>query len=190
MDFFLSPLFLEMLATVFGVISVYLLTVGDGRGWALGCVWIVLTGYIFWVSNILGSALLQVFFLVTQCVGWWRWKTDHQSDLRLTSGWLSGRSRFAVLVCFVLSWGLLDWWLARFGGTSVGMDSFVTVGSVFAQTMMVLGRRECWLIWLAVNAVYVVLSFLQGLWAFALLYLLFCGLAVNGWREWTRDRGE
>jgi nicotinamide mononucleotide transporter len=186
MTFILSPLFLEVLATLFGVVSVYLLTVGDGRGWALGGVWIVLTGYIFWTNNILGSALLQVFFLVTQIMGWWRWKTGEETDLRRSSRWLTPSQRIAGLLGLVAGWGLLAWWLRQSGGEAVWMDSFVTAGSVFAQALMVFGRRECWLLWLAVNMVYVVLSAAQSLWAFALLYLLFCGLALNGWRQWTR----
>lgn len=186
----MSPWFLEMVATVFGVTSVYLLTVGDGRGWALGGVWILLTGYVFWLNNILGSAILQVFFLVTQIVGWWRWKTGEQTDLRLSSHWLSGSQRVVVIVTYALGWAGLAWWLDQSDGTAVSMDSFVTVGSVLAQTLMVWGKRECWLVWLAVNLVYTALSFSQGLAGFTLLYTLFCGLAVNGWREWTRDREE
>lgn len=180
----------EMVATMFGALSVYLLTVGNGRGWALGMVWIVLTGYVFWTQNILGSAVLQVFFLLTQLLGWWRWHRGDEQDLRVSSSWSSPRQRVLALVGLAGGTLVLGAWLTRSGGTAVWLDSFVTVGSVIAQTLMVAGKRECWLLWLGVNLAYIALSGGQGLWAFALLYLLFAFLALNGWREWTRDRED
>lgn len=176
----------EVLGTIFGVLSVYLLTVGNGRGWPLGVLWILLTGYVYWNRNVLGSAWLQLFFLLTQLAGWWRWKAGTETDLRVASGWLSQTARWLLLSLFLGAWYGLTQGLGALGGSGAWMDSFCTVGSVLAQSLMVLGRRECWLLWLAVNVVYVFLNASQHLWAFALLYLLFAVLAVKGWREWTR----
>jgi len=42
---------------------------------------------------------------------------------------------------------------------------------------------------MAVNIAYVGLNFEYQLYAFTALYLVFFAMAVNGWREWTRDQG-
>jgi len=185
MEVLMSPLLLESLTTLVGVASVYLLTVGRGLGWPLGCVWIVLTGYIYWGAGLLGSASLQLFFLITQLVGWWRWKTGPEQDLRMSSTFLTRRQRLAVAGALLASWPAAVWVLAKLGSVGVWADGFVTVGSLFAQGLMVLGKKECWLLWTLVNLVYVALNLSQRLWAFSLLYGLFLALAIHGWREWT-----
>lgn len=181
---------LEWVATFFGVLSVYLLTVGRGLGWPLGCVWIVLTGYVYWDGNILGSASLQLFFLLTQLLGWWRWQRGNEPDLRVSSSFLSKHQRVFVLLTLLLCGLGVAVLLEHLGSRSVWMDSFATVGSVIAQALMVGGNRECWLVWLAVNLIYVALNFSQQIWGFFILYALFCGLSVHGWRQWTRDHTE
>lgn len=185
-DFLLNPLFLESLTTLVGVASVHLLTVGRGSGWPLGCLWIVLTGYIYWGAGLVGSASLQLFFLATQLIGWWRWKTGVEQDLRVSSTYLSTGQRLGATLALLLCWIGLAQWLLKIGSVGAWADAFVTTGSLFAQTMMVSGKKECWLVWAVVNLVYIGLNLSQQLWAFSLLYGLFLLLAIHGWREWTR----
>ena len=133
----------------------------------------------------LERATLQLFFLITQLVGWWRWKTGPEQDLRMSSTFLTRRQRLAVAGALLASWPAAVWVLAKLGSVGVWADGFVTVGSLFAQGLMVLGKKECWLLWTLVNLVYVALNLSQRLWAFSLLYGLFLALAIHGWREWT-----
>ena len=181
----MSSFLLELLTTLVGVASVYLLTIGRGAGWPLGCVWIVLTGLIYWEAGLLGSASLQLFCLSTQLVGWWRWRTGPEHDLRISSSFLTNRQRAATVGALVICWPATAQILIRLGSVGAWADGFVTAGSLIAQALMVMGKKECWLLWGLVNLVYVALNLSQELWAFSLLYGLFLVLAVHGWREWT-----
>lgn len=180
-------LVLEGASTVLGLISVALLSGGNGRGWALGAVMIILMGLVYSTRALYGSAALQIFFLVTQYVGWKRWKGRDESDLTLERRKLTWRERVLLLVvCALSTWGGF-WVLESLGGQAAAWDSFVTVGSLIAQTLMVWGMGECWLWWLAVDVVYVGLMWQQNLLGYTLLYAVYCVLAVHGWRKWTRD---
>jgi len=132
----------EWLGAVLGLLAVYLLSKGDGRGWMLGAVMIVLTGVVFLAHDIRGSAALQVFFLVTQLMGWWRWKQGQEEDLRVSSRALSRPQGVALVVLCALAWFALGWALQASGGSCPWLDSFATSLSVAAQTLMVLGIRE------------------------------------------------
>lgn len=183
-------LYAEIAGTFFGLVSVYLLTVGNGRGWSLGMVWIVLTGMIFFSKGYYGSTCLQLFFLVTQVIGWRRWRLGEKEDLRAVALKLSVKQ--VGLLCFILGFltVLGAKLLVQADGQSPWWDAFATAGSMVAQVLMVRGYRECWLVWLAVDVVYLYLMALAGLKAFLVLYLVFCGLALNGWWQWTRDVQE
>ena len=177
----------EVVSTVLGLVAVALLTVGNGRGWFIGVVSIVMTSVVYVAHSIYGSALLQIYFLVTQFWGWWCWRKGEQQDLRLVSRTLSGRQRLlSVLLVGVGTVGAAHV-LQSVGGASVWWDGFVTSGSLLAQTLMVLNFGECWLWWVVVDVVYVGLSWRSELWSYTLLYLVYCALALNGWRQWTRD---
>ena len=60
------------------------------------------------------------------------------------------------------------------------------IGSVAGQFL--LGRKlvENWAVWLLVNLVSITLFAVKGLWLTVLLYALFAGLSVVGWRAWRR----
>lgn len=188
MSFSQALVLAEVSATLFGLLSVYLLTIGDGRGWSLGVIWIVLTGVVFASQGLFGSTLLQVAFLLFQGLGWWRWSQGAEKDLRVASRGL-GRRKLAGLILFWAGcWLLTLQALSAVEGSQPLADSFCTIGSLLAQTLMVYGYRECWVVWLLVDLVYVVVCGISGLIVFAVLYLLFSLLAIHGWREWTRDR--
>ena len=183
-------LFAEIAGTFFGLASVYLLTIGNGRGWSLGMIWIVLTGLVFFSKGYYGSTCLQLFFLVTQVIGWRRWHQGEKEDLRSSALKLEAAQMGGLCLALGLLTALGAKVLTQADGQAPWLDAFATAGSVVAQLLMVRGYLECWLVWLAVDVVYLYLTALVGLKAFLFLYLVFCGLALNGWWHWTRDVQE
>lgn len=177
----------EVASTVLGLVAVALLTVGNGRGWFVGVVTIVMMGIVYLIRSLYGSALLQVYFLVTQLWGWWRWRKGKEKDLRFLSRRLSARRRLLSVLVVGVGTVVAAHILQSVGGAWAWWDGFVTSGSILAQTLMVLNFGECWLWWVVVDVVYVGLMWRSELWSYTLLYLVYCGLALKGWREWTRD---
>jgi nicotinamide mononucleotide transporter len=70
------------------------------------------------------------------------------------------------------------------------LDALPTVASVTGQVL--LGRKliENWPVWLGVNLVSVGLFAWKGLWLTVLLYAVFAGLSVLGWRAWRQLEGQ
>ena len=66
-------------------------------------------------------------------------------------------------------------------------DAALTAFSLVAQFWMAHKRVECWLLWIVVDVLFVVLFFSKGLYLTAALYGLFTLLAVQGWRTWRRE---
>ena len=178
---------LEVLATLTGILAVYLLSVGNGRGWPIGLVNVLLSGLVYYDSGVDGSTFLQVFFFGTQVWGWSRWRSGEEKDLRASSRSLP-KWALCILLCL-----LAGAWLVGFEilqareSASTYTDAFVTPASVLAQILMVLSYWESWPLWLVVDIVFVVQSWEQELWAFVLLYLVYCGMAIRGWSQWTRE---
>lgn len=182
------PWFVELLSTVLGLISVWLLAKGDGRGWPLGVMMVLLSGVLFWYRNIQGQALLNLYFLFAQLIGWRRWSIGQKQDMRETARRLQTRGRIALLVFWLSSSWLVARLLAFNNSEHVELDALATVGSLLAQALIVARFVETWPLYLVVDIVLVGLSVRSELWFYAFMYAVYCVLAWYGWCEWTRDR--
>ena len=65
-------------------------------------------------------------------------------------------------------------------------DAFVAAFSVAAQILQARKNVETWPAWVIVNAVAIPAYWSATLAYTAFLYLLYLGLAFEGWREWRR----
>ena len=155
-------------------------------GWPLAIASSLLYGALFWRSRLYGDAALQGFFVLLAGWGWWQWLRGHRADgqaLRVQR--LSPRGLALTWGSCALLWPATGLFLRHFTDTDVPWwDAFPTALSVVGQVL--LGRKclENWPVWLAVNTVSVGLFAYKGLWPTALLYTLFVGLSVAGWRAW------
>lgn len=180
----------EAVATVLGIFSVWLLSRGDGRGWPVGTLMVVFAGWVYWQQNIRGQAYLNIVFFVMQLIGWRRWASGSEPDMRRSSRRLTARERGILVVGWLLATLTLSELLTLHGSRFSLSDAFAVVGSLLGQALIVAGFAECWLAYLAVDVVLVALSVRADLQFYTIMYLIYCGLAWQGWRQWTRDRRE
>ena len=67
------------------------------------------------------------------------------------------------------------------------LDSFLSRTSLVAQWMMTKKKLENWLVWIAVDILYVGMFIFKHLYLTAGLYAVFLGLAVRGYIDWRRS---
>ena len=67
------------------------------------------------------------------------------------------------------------------------LDALLTTTSLVAQWMMTRKILENWILWIAVDVVYVPMFWSQRLYATSLLYAAFLVLAVMGYTQWRRS---
>lgn len=70
------------------------------------------------------------------------------------------------------------------------VDATLTSFSLVAQYWTARRYIASWWVWSVVNVVYVGMFLFKGLYPTAGLYALFIGLAVIGWRDWSRAIGR
>lgn len=157
-------------------------------GWPLAIAASLMYALLFADSKLYGEAALQVFFVMVSCWGWWQWRRGTTSDGHaLSVHRMSTRARMAVLLATLAAWPLLALLLMRLTDSDVPwLDALPTVASITGQ--LLLGRKlvENWPVWLAVNVFSVGLFAYKELWLTSVLYAIFAGLSVWGWRAWQQ----
>ena len=144
------------------------------------------------------DAGLQVVYLVLGVTGWVGWARRPARDERVAVAALPRLAVPVLVVAALAGTGVLVLVLRHTDSTTVVADASTTAVSLVAQVM--LNRRwiESWFVWIAVDVAYVGLYLSKGLVITAVLYLLFVGICVLGFRTWrhappadrTRARAE
>src|ERR1044071_597326 len=92
--------YLEFLGLVTGLIAVTLSSFAHVWSWPLGIVNVTLSFFLFYQVQLYPDMFLQVFFFVTNLIGWWRWlnpakgEEDKQAELKVS--WMDRRQLILI----------------------------------------------------------------------------------------------
>ncbi|HTF22136.1 MAG TPA: nicotinamide riboside transporter PnuC [Chryseolinea sp.] len=194
--------YLEFFATIAGGIAVWLSARSNIWSWPIGIVNVVLAFFVFYQVQLYPDMFLQVFFFVTNILGWWRWanpkpgEANRRNELKASfMGWkrFSTLSTIGIVGTYVLGTfaeNLHEWLPNIFSVPSAYpyADSFVTVMSIVTTFYMIEKKIESWIIWIIVDALATYLYFSKGIKFFALEYMVFCFVASYGLWNWIREK--
>lgn len=180
-----SPL--EGLAAAFGVVSVFLSTRQSIWSWPTAIVNVAIYTVVFYQGRLYGQMGLQPIYLVLSVYGWYQWLHGgaQRTELRVTRA--SPRLLAALGLLNLAAWMALAAILRRTDAALPWLDALLTTTSLVAQWMMTRKILENWILWIAVDVVYVPTFISQGLYATAMLYAAFLVLALMGVVEWRRS---
>jgi nicotinamide mononucleotide transporter len=179
-----SPL--ELAANAFTAAAILLAGRNNVHTWWTGIVGCTLFGALFAQNRLYADVVLQMFFVGTGVLGWWRWLHGNDgAPLPIThAGWRSLAWMIPAGIAATAAYGaLLHFYTNAYAPF---IDSAVLVFSVIAQLLMMQRRIENWPVWLLVNTIAVPLYYSRGLHLTAFLYLCFWVNAIVSWVWWTR----
>ena len=180
-----SPL--EVSAAVFGLISVFLSTRQNIWSWPTAIVNVALYAVVFYQGRLYGQMALQPVYFGLSVYGWYQWLHGGEQHAKLEVSRASPRLLVTLAVVNLVTWLALAAILRRTDAALPWLDALLTTTSLVAQWMMTRKILENWLLWIAVDVVYVPMFFSQKLYATALLYAAFLVLAAMGYVEWRRS---
>lgn len=199
---------LEIIASLLGVVCVWLVVRRNIWTFPIGLVQVALTAVVCFQSRLYSDMLLQGVFGVMQIQGWVLWSragrpADERANKILDDNIEANSSRAADGRIAIRSLSPLQWvWtgLVLASGTfGLGYamdiwtaadfayrDAFCTVQSILAQWWMNKRYLESWILWLAVDQVYIFMYADKNLYFFAALYAVFLLQATLGYVEWKK----
>ncbi len=179
---------LELISFVLSVITVWLNIRQSHWGWLFAIVSSATYGVVFFGSKLYGDMGLQVVFIIVSVWGWYQWLHGGSERSVLQASGMSKHSWGMALVAWALGFVLLAFFLGHYTDTDVPrMDGFLTAGSLLAQVLMSRKKLENWLIWIAVDILYVGLYLYKHLMLTAGLYALFIIMATIGYFAWKKS---
>ncbi len=193
--------YLEFFGTVAGAIAVWLSAKANVWSWPIGLINVTFFFFLFYQVQLYPDMFLQVFFFVTNLIGWWRWKNpktgeeDRKLELRVSymplkkMGLLSGVGIVGTFLFGNFASRLHEIFPVIFSKPSAFpyLDSFVTVMSIVATYLMIQKKVECWILWIVIDALATYLYFSKGIKFVGVEYFVFCFIAAYGLWNWIKE---
>ncbi len=190
---------LEIIGTIVGLLYIWLEYRASVWLWLAGIVMPAIYTVVYFDARLYADAAINVYYLLAAFygLGVWLWgrhkavpdgtasgEAEHSGQIGIRrypkSRWLP-----TAFITIVLTGGIA--WLLGFTDSDVRwLDAATTAMSIVAMWMLAQKYAEQWLVWIAVDAVYVYLYAYKDLYPTAALYALYCLIAVFGYVKWLR----
>lgn len=148
---------------------------------------------LFWQGFLYMESLLNFYYLAMAVFGWWQWRgganatantEDTSKKIQSWSGrkhsiWIVTASVIAVILGYLLD--------THTQAKMAYLDSFTTVFAIMTTYMVTQKVLENWLYWVVIDMASVYLYVQNQYWPTAVLFVLYTGLAAQGYRTWRRQ---
>ena len=178
----------EIIGLASGLLCVWLLIRQNIYTWPVGIVYVLVSLWVFYQSRLYAELGLHVLFLVLNIYGWWLWsRGEHGAadDMHLPVT-VMARAPLLLMIGLALLLALvMGMLLQSYTDADLAIwDSAVTTLSLVAIWLSANKKLQSWIIWLLVDLLATAIYLYKGLEFYALLYLVYLGLAVSGYLGW------
>ena len=178
-----SLFYLELSAVAFGLLYLIFIIIKKPIAWFFGILSSLLYIYIFYKTNLFFQSILQLFYLVLGCYGWWSW--TKQAQIKAHS-W--GIAKHLLLILIGLMISLIGGKFYITGQSMPFLDIFISVFCVLATYLTTRAILENWYYWIVLNILSMILYHYSKLYLTEILFLGNLVLSVVGLIHWKKTQ--
>ncbi len=177
---------IEVLAAIFSLICVWLNMRVSIWGWLFSIIAAGLYLKIFIDAKLVGSALIQIMFIVLSFYGLYCWVLEKEKEEKIIIRNFPKKDMLEIFQIFVCLLAITIFVLKYFDGTLIYLDALLLVLSALAQFMLAKKYIENWLFWIFINIIAVIQYISANLYVTAVLYFLLLLMAIKGYFDWRK----
>jgi nicotinamide mononucleotide transporter len=176
----------EVLGFLTGAGCVWLVVRENVWNWPVGILNAGFFLYLFADKRLYADSALQALYIGFGFLGWFYWVRggDYGTGLRIRH--VDGVTIAVCAVLAIVGTAGLRRYLASVNDSAPFLDALTTVLSLVAQYLLTRKVIENWLVWIAVDVIYIPLYMSRGLPLTAMVYALFLVLCVAGYLTWRQ----
>jgi nicotinamide mononucleotide transporter len=190
----LDTSWLEVIAVIFGLLSVWYAKKASILVYPTGIVSVVIYVYICLNAQLYADMGINAFYFFMSVYGWIMWtrKVDESKQRPITflnkKDWLisAGMFIFSLVVIYLLLHYFKSDDDAYWSNNIPYIDIFTTSIFIVGMWQMALKKVENWIFWIIGDVISVPLYFYKGLVFTSLQFFVFLIIAVLGYLEWKK----
>ncbi len=178
----------EVIASIAGFIGVWLTARQNIWCWIIGLINVIFSIFVFFNAQFYAAVILQFFYLFITIFGWYNWHKGNKDGTPLKVSKLKTKGFYIIILIFILCVSIAGYVLDRYTGDPFPyLDSFATVGGIISTFLSARKIIENWLFWIFIDAVATGMYLSKGLYAFFILYFIYCIMAFYGYFQWKKS---
>jgi len=187
----LATTWLETIAVVFGLLSVWYAKKANILVFPTGIVSVLIYVYICFYAGLYADMGINGFYFLMSVYGWYKWTLKDASEnvipiTRSNTAQHVAAAAGAAMFFFILRHVLINYT----DSTVPNWDAITTAIFIVGMWLMALKKLENWIYWIFGNVISVPLYFHKGLILTSFQYSIFLVLAIMGYLEWRRTIKE
>ena len=185
-----SMITLEIIAVLFGIISVVFAKKENILVYPTGIICTVITVYILLKAQYFGDMMMNIYYSSMSLYGWWNWNRLKNDNSRIEITYTSFKERITALVLFVLTI-IVTYTVYIFNITTIELVNYIDIftSGIFFVAMWFMANKkiESWIFWIVGDLITIPLYAYRGLGMLSLQYLIFTILAIQGYNQWKKS---
>ena len=183
----LDTLWLEAVAVVFGILSVWFARKENIWVYPTGIINVLIYVYICFFAGLYADMGINAFYFVMSVFGWYNWSRQDESMQHVPISSLSIGQWLMYILLIILAFGIIYLVLLNYtDSTGPIFDSFTTALFIAGMWLMAIKKIENWLLWIAGDILVIPMFAIKGLAFTSIQYIVFLVLAVMGYIEWRK----
>jgi len=179
---------LEIIAVVFGILSVWFSKKNNILVYPTGMISTSIFTYLLFKWSLLGDMMINAYYFVMSVYGWYIW-TRKVNNIVTPISKVSSPEKITSLIIFFFSlsfvYGIYNYF-DKWGSYTSYIDNFTTAIFFVAMWLMANRKIENWIFWIIGNIISIPLYFYKGLTFTSIQYIIFTVIAISGYYTWKK----
>jgi len=179
---------LEIIAVVFGILSVWFSKKNNILVYPTGMISTSIFTYLLFKWSLLGDMMINAYYFMMSIYGWYIW-TRKVNNIVTPISKVSSPEKITSLIIFFFSlsfvFGIYNYF-DKWGSYTSYVDNFTTAIFFVAMWLMANRKIENWIFWIIGNIISIPLYFYKGLTFTSIQYIIFTVIAISGYYTWKK----
>jgi len=189
MGYEIGDIFLEIVAVVMGLASVYFAKKDHLWVYPTGMISTAIYVYLLVQAGLVGDVLINAYYFIMSVYGWFYWTQKKEGITVHAIASINRRETLMSVFLFIgsiVGVGLLYVFFDKANDWTAPVDTLTT--ALFFVGMWQMARRKIqhWIFWIIGDVISVPLYLVKGLGLTSLQYIIFTLIAIFGYREWKK----
>jgi nicotinamide mononucleotide transporter len=182
-------IFLEIVAVIFGLLSVWCAKKDNIWVFPTGLVSTLIFVYLLWKWVLWGDMMINGYYFIMSIYGWYYWTRKEGEAVAFPISKTSTSEKQTAIILFIFTVvfvALVYYFFDKFTTWYAYIDTFIT--GIFFVGMWLMAKRkvENWIFWIIGDLISIPLYFAKGYTFTSFQYLVFTVVAIFGYLEWKK----
>ena len=178
--------FMEWGAVIFSLAYVFLAARENIWCWLFGALSAAISVALFIAVKLYAESGLYVFYVIISLYGWWQWKYSKAGPELPIVEWNLLRHVGLIAVSLIGAGGIYFLFSNYTDAEQPLLDALTTSFSFMTTFLVAKKVLSNWIYWVVIDLISVYLYWTRGLDVYAVLMLLYTGMAVYGYLVWRK----